>query len=146
MYELRVIGGSYGVSVETKINIESIKMFLVLRQAPQYRGRRRIEAVRETTVTGAVALTCGQGDENFRMHNHRALLRYMAHSGTEFLHFLLSNSFISLFISFCYTGQSMAWTIEGFGFKSRQGQDIFLSFKMSRLALRVQPASYAKGI
>jgi len=121
-------------------------MFLVLRQDPQYRGRRRIETGCEKTVTGAVALRCGQGDQNFRIHNHRALLRYMAHSGTEFLHFLLSNSFISLFISFCYTDQSMAWAIEGFDFKSRQGQDIFFSFKMSRLALRAQPASYAKGI
>jgi len=84
-------------------------MFLVLRQAPQYKRRRRIEAMCETTVIGAVALRCGQGDENFRIHYHRALLRHMVHSGTEFLHFLLSNSFICLFISFCYTDQSMAW-------------------------------------
>jgi hypothetical protein len=146
MYEIRIIEGSYGVSVEAKINIENVKMLLVLSQAAQYRGRRRIEAVCETTVTGAVALRCSQGDENFSIHNHRDLLRYMPHSVTEFLYFLLSNSFISLFISFCYTDQSMVWTIEEFGFKSRQWQDIFLSFKISRLALRVQPAFYAKGI
>jgi len=40
----------------------------------------------------------------------------------------------------------MAWAIEEFGFKSRQVQVIFLSSKMSRLALRVQPASFVKGI
>jgi len=42
--------------VEVKINIESVKMLLVLRQASQYKGRKRIEAVCEMTVTGAVAL------------------------------------------------------------------------------------------
>ena len=55
---LLVIEGHYGVSVEEKINIGSFKM-LVLRQAAQYRVRRRIESVCETTVTGAVALKCG---------------------------------------------------------------------------------------
>jgi hypothetical protein len=67
MYELCVIEGSYGVSVEAKINMESVKM-LFLRQAAQYRVRNRIEAVCETTVTGAVALSCGQGDKNFWLH------------------------------------------------------------------------------
>jgi hypothetical protein len=118
---LRVIESSYGVSVEAKINIESVKMLLVLRQAAQYRGMKRIEVVCETTMTGAFALRYGQGDENFKIHNHRTSLGYIAQSGTEFLNFLLSNSLISLCISFYYTDQAMAWTIEEFGFKSRQG-------------------------
>jgi hypothetical protein len=143
---LRVIEGSYGVSVGAKINIESVKMLLVLRPAAQYRGRKRIKAVCETTMTGAFALTYGQGDENFRIHNHRTSVGYIAQSGIEFLHFLPSNSLSSLFISFYYTDQAMAWAIEEFDFKSRQGQDTFLSSKMSRLTLRVQTASYAKGI
>jgi len=121
-------------------------MLLVLRQAAQYRGRKRIEAVCETTMTGAFALTYGQGDENFKIHNHRTSLGYNAQSGAEFLHLLLSNSLISLGISFYYSDQAMAWTIEEFGFKSRQGQDTLLFSKMSRLTLRVQPASHAKGI
>lgn len=42
--------------MEGKINIETVKMLLVLRQTAQYReltyrGRKRIEAVCETTVT-----------------------------------------------------------------------------------------------
>jgi hypothetical protein len=66
----------------------------------------------------------------------------MAHSRSDFLPWLLSHSLISLFISFYCTGQA----IEEFGFESRQGQGSFLSSTASRLALRVQPTSYAKGI
>jgi hypothetical protein len=46
--------------VEAKINTESVRMLLLLRQAATCRGRKRIEAVCETTVTGAVAFRCGK--------------------------------------------------------------------------------------
>jgi hypothetical protein len=53
--------------VEAKINMEGVKM-LLLGQAAQCRGRKRIEAVCETTVTGAVTLSCGHGDKSFWLH------------------------------------------------------------------------------
>jgi hypothetical protein len=81
MYELCVIEGSYGVSMEAKINMESVKMLLLLRQAAQYSVRKRVEAVCETTVTGAVAFRCGQG--GFWLHF--TTLRNMAHSRSDFL-------------------------------------------------------------
>jgi hypothetical protein len=49
-----VIECGYGVSVE--INIEYVKILLLLRQAFLFGGWKLIEAVCETTVTGSVAL------------------------------------------------------------------------------------------
>jgi hypothetical protein len=89
--------------VEAKINIENVEMLLVLRQAARYRGRKRIEAVCETTVPGAVALRCGQGKVLGSITTALLYGRWLVQGMNSFISFYLIPSYPYLFSSFILT-------------------------------------------